>query len=53
MSGSKYVRGKEVDVFVKSVMFRVQVVRLLLSSFRRSLIVLASMSFFCDWVYST
>ena len=48
MSGSKYVRGKEVDAFVKSVMFGVQVVRMSLSCFRRSLIVSASMSFFCE-----
>ena len=48
MSGSKDVRGKEGDVFVKSVMFGVQVVRMSLSRFTRSLIVSASMSVFCE-----
>ena len=47
MSGSKGMRGKREDVLDdKSVMFGVQVVRMSLSCFRRSLIVSASMSFF-------
>ena len=49
MSGSKGMRGKREDVLDdKSVMFGVQVVRMSLSCFRRSLIVSASMSFFCE-----